>query len=165
MSDLANEMCVFEAYTSLLFIVEVNSKTTSKTRDSRVVYGDSIVVYDKGTSALLLPMRRERLAREEGTWCLVIPWIIAFGGYLKSYALGGNLKHGFRNVGCMGPYIGNVAARGNFSHPSGGVEHYGGALSLNLSDASRRNAFHTGDSLMMIEGLDAQDYVGMSLVG
>ncbi|GJU95182.1 putative ribonuclease H-like domain-containing protein [Tanacetum coccineum] len=57
-------------------------------------------------------------------------------------------------MGCMGPYIGNVVARGNFSHPSGG------ALSLNLSDANRRDAFLNGDSSMMIEGLDAQDYVG-----
>ncbi|GJY16632.1 hypothetical protein Tco_0387054 [Tanacetum coccineum] len=50
-------------------------------------------------------------------------------------------------------------------HPSGGVEHYGGVPAPNLSGANRREASHTGDSSMVIEGSDAQDYVGMSLVG
>ncbi|GKA55889.1 hypothetical protein Tco_0754961, partial [Tanacetum coccineum] len=46
-----------------------------------------------------------------------------------------------------------------------GVEHHGSRTAPNLSDANRREASHTGDSSMVIKGSDAQDYVGMSLVG
>nr|GEZ97414.1 hypothetical protein [Tanacetum cinerariifolium] len=46
----------------------------------------------------------------------------------------------------------------------GGVEHHGSSTTPNLSDANRREASHTGDSSMVIEGSDVQDYLGMSLV-
>ncbi|PWA85398.1 hypothetical protein CTI12_AA149570 [Artemisia annua] len=83
----------------------------------------------------------------------------------NSHAHGGNLKHELGNVGGQGPSLGSAVARGNYSDPSGGVEHYDGAQAPNLSDANRRDASHTGDSSMVIEGSDAQEYVGMSLVG
>lgn len=83
----------------------------------------------------------------------------------NSLAHGGNLKHESGNVVGQGPSIGSAVARGNYSNPSGGVEQYDGAPAPNISDANRRDASHTGDLSMVIEGSDAQDYVGMSLVG
>ncbi|GKF02133.1 hypothetical protein Tco_0029056 [Tanacetum coccineum] len=93
------------------------------------------------------------------------PSFTAFERERNSHTHGGNLNHEFGNVGGQGASIGSAAARENHSHPSGGVEHYGGVPAPNLSGANRREASHTGDSSMVIEGSDAQDYVGMSLVG
>lgn len=85
-------------------------------------------------------------------------------GHGSSHNHDGNISRESGNSSDGQPLSIGAMAKGSVSQNSGGMDHYGDEKAPNLSDVNRRGSSQTAPDTVF-EDADAQEFVGMSLVG